>query len=183
MNKEKNHIEDRVISFISEGNSLENFPDLSSIEIFCLKERLINKSTFREISKKLFPNRTSNRMAVAYRNGLMKLKYLLEPQNLETDISLTHLSSRTKNGLLSLGIKKVKELDHYSKKEIMKARNLGRISLNEIEFYISQFNISLVEDLFIKKKPFVTKIYEKIQLIHKKIESFEILLYELIKKD
>lgn len=79
--------------------------------------------------------------------GLKRI--LLEKPNYESDEILnkriydTDLSTRTKNSLRSTEIEFVYEIIEYSKNDLMRCRNMGKKSLDEIENFLTLHGLKL----------------------------------------
>ena len=110
-----------------------------------------------------------------YKNNSINVKlekdYADKYEILSTKILNTTLSIRTKNCLIELNIKDLGEAIQYGERELLRAKNFGKKSLNELNNYLAQYNLILGSDLV-----WPPEDYEKIlkEVESKKIQNAKI---------
>lgn len=104
-------------------------------------------------------------------NVKLKKDYADKYEILSTKILNTTLSIRTKNCLIELNIKDLGEAIQYGERELLRAKNFGKKSLNELNNYLAQYNLILGSDLV-----WPPEDYEKIlkEVESKKIQNAKI---------
>ena len=73
----------------------------------------------------------------------------IEPEKgdvLEKEIEDLELSVRSRNAMMSLGIESLGELVRLSEKDLMKVKNFGQTSMNEVKEKLAEFGLSLAEN-------------------------------------
>lgn len=137
-------IEDKTKEFIISDDFKRNL-DFDNRTKDILKYYFIDNFSFAKIGRII--GRTGIRVKLIISNSLRKIKLHLKIKNPEMLIEETLLGTRSKNGLSEYygyeKIKKIKELNGYPARELLKRRNLGKKSIEEIQNFLKQLGFSL----------------------------------------
>jgi len=120
-------------------------------DIFLMR---INKITYREISEKYGISATRIREIVKRRNWeeewkAERLDYISPYEGMAQNnwpIHALSLSNRSLNALKNMGIRTVGDITKVSADDLLRAKNLGRGSLNEIVMELSEHGKKLKEE-------------------------------------
>jgi len=114
--------------------NFKKYEFLDEIEILVLEKRSNEGLSYGKISK--FVGVTAQQTKNIFVRAKKNIVLFNNPRNGDTKIEDTPLSTRIKWCLPSLGIEKLSDLNGMSKKKLLRIRNLGKVSVDEIEIFI-----------------------------------------------